>query len=273
MPIEAQTTFLDLDLTLIAEDPENVRSALTGIGELAEAIRQDGVLQPILVQEHKTEAGRFQVIAGHRRLAAAKQVGLKTIPAVVRAVSDDDKRAMQLIENVQREDLSAIEVARSLQAIFEKVGGTRESIALVAGRVGRTTAWVQNHLRLMKLSPKVLDAVERSRLSFSQAREIVALEAKGDIAGAIAAAAAFKRGTLTRAELRKKVVQPTGDSSAQDSEKQSGGVETAEQRFEALHDGFSVRIVVSPGVVIDSSLRSRIDAALASVGRIIGAAA
>ena len=276
MPVETSTNFLDLDIALILEDPENVRGTLSGIGDLAEAIRQDGVLQPILVQAHKERQGHYQVIAGHRRFAAAKQVGLTKIPAVIRAVSDDDKRAMQLIENVQREDLSAIEVARSLQGILEQMGGTREAIPAVAARVGRTIAWVQNHLRLLKLSPKVLEAVERSRLSFAQAREIVALESKGDVAGAVAAASALKRGTLTRADLRRKVVEADAPSSATTAEPGASNGEPPklpQKRFEARGAGYAVQIVIEANVAVDTSLKSRIDAALASVERIIGTAA
>ena len=154
-----RTNFSDIDLKLILEDEANVRRVLAGIDDLAREVRRDGVLQPILVRRHPTEDGKFQIIAGHRRVAAARQAGLERVPA--RDVADDDKTALQLIENIQREDLSAVEVAHALKALMENAGGTA---ADVAERVGQSQNWVNRHLALLRLDPKVITAILRGRL-------------------------------------------------------------------------------------------------------------
>ena len=139
--------------------------------QLAASIRQHGVLQPIVVEEGPNG---YALIAGERRLRASKLAGATTIPAVVRAVGDQSRLELALIENVQRSDLSPIETARAYRRLADEFGMTQEQIAVVAGKA-RTT--VANTMRLLELSPEVQEEVAAGRLSEGHARALVGLPA------------------------------------------------------------------------------------------------
>ncbi len=135
--------------------------------ELADSLREHGVLQPIVV---RPSLGGYEVLAGERRLRAAKSIGMATIPALVREASDEEMQTLALVENVQREDLNAMEKARALRAMMSNFGLTQEQ---VAGRVGKARATVANILRLLELSPEIQRWVEEGRLSGAHARALL----------------------------------------------------------------------------------------------------
>ena len=138
--------------------------------ELAESIRQHGVIQPLTVR--KLSSGYYQIIAGERRWRAARLAGLTEIPAVI--IEADDRKAMELamIENLQREDLSPMEEAEGYKLLVEDYGLTQEQ---AAQRVGKSRSAVANALRLLALSPALRQMVEEGRLSAGHARALLPL--------------------------------------------------------------------------------------------------
>jgi ParB family chromosome partitioning protein len=140
------------------------------IAELAESIRAQGVIQPILARP--LGDGHFEIIAGERRWRAAKLAGLDSIPVLVREVRDDLALAMALIENIQREDLNPIEEAAGIQRLIDEFGMTHEA---AAEAVGRSRSGVTNLLRLLSLAKPVQDLVLRGRLDMGHGRALLAL--------------------------------------------------------------------------------------------------
>jgi ParB family transcriptional regulator, chromosome partitioning protein len=143
--------------------------------ELADSIRKQGVIQPILV---RPIAGggveqRYEIIAGERRWRAAQQAGLLAVPAVIREVPDEAAIAMALIENIQREDLNPLEEARAFERLISEFKLTHQQ---VAEAVGRSRAAVSNMLRLLELAPEVAELLERRELDMGHARALLGLE-------------------------------------------------------------------------------------------------
>jgi ParB family chromosome partitioning protein len=136
------------------------------LATLTESVRAHGILQPILVTE--TIDG-YRLVAGERRLRAAKAAGLERIPAVVRQLDDQSQLEVALIENLQREDLDAIEAARGFRRLIDEFGFSPE---LIATRVGRARSTVANTLRLLELAPSVQAAVGDRRISEGHARAL-----------------------------------------------------------------------------------------------------
>lgn len=139
--------------------------------ELAESIKELGIVQPITVR--KLEKNKYQLISGERRLKASKISGLEKIPAYIREANDQSMLEMALVENIQREDLDAIEVAISYQRLIEECDLTQESLSQ---RVGKKRATITNYLRLLKLPPEIQLGIRDRKLSMGHARAIVAVE-------------------------------------------------------------------------------------------------
>jgi len=140
--------------------------------ELADSIRENGVLQPVLVRRRGPDG--YELIVGERRLRACRMVGLATIPAIVRECSDRDMLLMALIENVQRHDVNPVEQAMAYARMQEEFGFTHEEIAR---RVGKSRTAVSNTLRLLTLSPDVLRALEAGKIGEGHARLLVGMTA------------------------------------------------------------------------------------------------
>jgi ParB family chromosome partitioning protein len=160
------------------------------LSELQASIAEHGVLQPIVVRR---APGGYEVVAGERRLRAATALGLAQIPAVLREVDDAGMQTLALVENVQREDLNAIEKARALKAMMAMQGLTQDA---VAARVGKDRATVANLLRLLELPEEVRGLVEEGKLAGSQARAV--LLATGDANRVRLARLAAERGMSVR---------------------------------------------------------------------------
>ncbi len=143
------------------------------LAELAASIREHGVVQPVVV---RPVGGRYQLVAGERRWRAARLAGLRTIPAVVRAVPDDRLLEFALIENIQREDLTPLEEARAYDALLRHLGCTQEQLA---ARLGRSRAAVTNTLRLLQLDAEVQELIENGRLSEGHGRALLGLTDPG----------------------------------------------------------------------------------------------
>jgi ParB family chromosome partitioning protein len=140
------------------------------LNELAQSIKQYGVLQPIVVR--KTMTG-YELVAGERRWRAAQLAGLRMIPAVVRDYTDGEMTEIALIENLQRENLNPIEEALAFKMLMEEFGLTQEE---VARKIGRSRSMIANVVRMLNLHPLIQDHVSRGTLSMGQARPLLALE-------------------------------------------------------------------------------------------------
>ncbi|MGH8253531.1 MAG: ParB/RepB/Spo0J family partition protein [Steroidobacteraceae bacterium] len=149
------------------------------LGELAESIRAQGVIQPIVVRplssgsSSGTSEQRYEIIAGERRWRAAQLAGLTEVPAIIRTVPDEAAVAMALIENIQREDLNPLEEARAFERLIAEFGLTHQQ---VAEAVGRSRAAVSNLLRLVELAPEVAELLEHRKLDMGHARALLGLE-------------------------------------------------------------------------------------------------
>jgi ParB family chromosome partitioning protein len=141
------------------------------LDELAETIRNQGIIQPLVVRIR--EQGGFELVAGERRWRAAQRAGLHQVPAVVRETSESQAFEMALVENLQREDLNPIEEAEAYQRMLAELGHTQESLAI---RLGKDRSTVANALRLLKLPPTVRGMVIEGRLSMGHARALLGLE-------------------------------------------------------------------------------------------------
>jgi ParB family chromosome partitioning protein len=142
----------------------------TALAELTDSIRARGVLQPLLVRAHPTEAGQYQIIAGERRWRAAAAAGLHEVPALVRALSDIDAMAAALVENLQRADLNPIEEAQGYARLTDEFGMTQDALAQA---IGKSRAHVGNTLRLLNLPAQVQGMVKAGMLSAGHARALL----------------------------------------------------------------------------------------------------
>lgn len=166
---------LEIDVECILPNPQQPRQAFAAaeLQALADSIRQYGLLQPVIVQ--KSGPGQYELVAGERRLRAAKLCGLKTIPAIVREYAAADSALLSLIENVQRADLDAIEEARAYARLSQEFGLTQ---AGVAQKVGKSRPYVANLIRLLQLPEEIQNWLSDGRLSIGQARPLLQLPGK-----------------------------------------------------------------------------------------------
>ncbi|WP_417431452.1 ParB/RepB/Spo0J family partition protein [Halpernia sp.] len=140
------------------------------LNDLAQSIKSLGVIQPITLRK---DGEKFEIISGERRFRASKIAGLKSVPAYIRLVNDQELLEMALVENIQREDLDAIEVALTYQRLLEEIGLTQENLSQ---RVGKERSTITNSIRLLRLSPVVQDAIRSSEISAGHGRAIISLE-------------------------------------------------------------------------------------------------
>lgn len=170
--LEGGERILKLPIGEIAPNTSQPRTEFdeSAMGELAASIEEHGILQPILV---RPSAHGYEIIAGERRYRAARMAGLQEVPAIVRTMSEQENLLVALIENMQREDLNAIEEARGLQELSSAHGLTQKDIAK---RIGKSRPYVANALRLLALPGRVQNLVERGQLSAGHARAIAGIE-------------------------------------------------------------------------------------------------
>jgi ParB family chromosome partitioning protein len=142
----------------------------TALGELADSIAQRGILQPLLVRPHPEKADQYQIIAGERRWRAAQRVSLHEVPVLVRVLSDADAMAAGLVENLQREDLNAVEEAEGYQRLIKEFNLSQETLGEA---VGKSRAHIGNMLRVLKLPEPVLGMVRDGSLSMGHARALL----------------------------------------------------------------------------------------------------
>ena len=137
------------------------------LAELADSIRQLGVIQPVTVK--RTDDGKYIIISGERRWRAARRAGLETLPAYIREVDDQNLHAMALVENIQRQDLNAIEIALGLQRLVDECGLTQDALS---EKVGKKRSTISNYMRLLKLPDEVQLALKEGVISMGHAKAI-----------------------------------------------------------------------------------------------------
>lgn len=170
---EAMSAIQELDLDDIRPNPFQPRTEFDeeALQELAVSIKSIGIVQPITVRA--VEDGKYEIIAGERRFRASRLAGLKSIPAYIRKTEDESLLELALIENIQREDLNAIEVAISYQRLIDECKLTQDGLS---ERVGKKRATIANYLRLLKLPAPIQLALRDKRITMGHARAIINIE-------------------------------------------------------------------------------------------------
>lgn len=244
------------------------RMDAASLAELADSIREQGVIQPILVRP--VDGGRFEIVAGERRWRAAQQAGLQRIPALVRRVPDQAALAVALIENIQRENLNPIEEARGLTRLVDEFGLTHEAAAKA---VGRSRSAVTNLLRLNSLAPPVQEQVLAGALEMGHARALLALP----VAQQPAAAMRVANGQMSVRETERMVhaLLNTSQRASRRRTRPSYDADTARLENE-LADRLGAVVRIEPGrkgagrIVVRYSTLEQLDGIVASLRRAPG---
>ncbi len=164
---------VEVDLDLI--EPNNFQPRTTfdeeRLEQLAQSIRANGIIQPLLVR--RLSGDKYQLVAGERRWRAAQRAGLHRVPCVVKEIPEDKMLELALIENIQRQELNAIEEAQAYKRLIEALGLTQE---MVAQRVGRDRTFITNYLRLLRLPEDIQRMVETEQLSMGHARALLGVD-------------------------------------------------------------------------------------------------
>lgn len=163
----------EIDIHQIVPNPNQPRREFDeeAMEELATSIREMGIITPITLRQMPD--GKYQIIAGERRWRASQKAGLKTLPAYIRTVEDESVMEMALVENIQREDLNAIEIALAYQHLLETTGMTQ---AKISDRVGKSRTAVTNYMRLLKLPAQIQMALKDKVIDMGHARALLALD-------------------------------------------------------------------------------------------------
>jgi ParB family transcriptional regulator, chromosome partitioning protein len=230
----------ELEIDLIEPNAEQPRTRFTeeNLEDLAQSIRTNGIIQPIVVRR---KGGRYEIVAGERRWRAAQKIGLQKIPAVIKEVSDEKLLELALVENIQRQELNAIEEAKAYRKLIDTVGLTQE---MIAERVGKGRTIITTFLRLLKLSEDIQNLVEEEKITAGHARALLLadnLEIQRRVAKSIVEMSLSVRETekavkrLNRGE--KQVIEKKGVKSILDA-----NAKAAETKLKR-HFGTNVRIV------------------------------
>ena len=170
---DGSSAISEIDIDSISPNPDQPRRSFSdeGLDELAASIREIGIIQPLSLRS--APDGGYQIIAGERRWRAAQRAGLHSVPAYVRTASDSEVTEMALIENIQREDLNAIEVALAFRKLIDTYSLTQERLS---ERVGKSRSVITNHLRLLKLPAEIQIALRDRRLDMGHARALLSID-------------------------------------------------------------------------------------------------
>jgi ParB family chromosome partitioning protein len=170
-PARESAAPLEIDIDRIEPSPYQPRTKFRedALDELTRSIQASGIIQPLVVRQ---VGGKFQLIAGERRWRAAQRAGLTKVSAIIRQVPDELAVEMTLVENIQREDLNAIEAARAFERLLDEFQLTQESIA---ERTGKDRATIANAIRLLKLDQKIQDWIEEGKLTAGHGRALLAV--------------------------------------------------------------------------------------------------
>lgn len=181
-----------IDISLISPNPDQPRRTFVegALEELANSVREKGVIQPLILRRDPKDSGRYEIVAGERRWRAAQRAQLHQVPAIVRDLDDTEVLELAIIENIQRADLNAVEEAAGYRQLMQRFGHTQEKLATA---LGKSRSHIANLLRLLNLPDDVLDYVRSGALSAGHARALVGSENASELAKDI-----LKRGLSVR---------------------------------------------------------------------------
>lgn len=174
MSANNQREVFDVSVGKIKPNPYQPRKTFDqkALVELSESIKENGLFQPILLRETLVD---YEIISGERRYRASKLAGLKTVPAIIYDYTDQQMMEVALVENIQREDLSIVEEARSYQSLIDNLGYTQEQLA---NKVGKSRSHVANIIRLLKLDDDILESVDKGLLSMGHVKVLITIDDK-----------------------------------------------------------------------------------------------
>jgi ParB family chromosome partitioning protein len=240
------------------------RMDAASLAELADSIREQGVMQPILVRP--VDGGRYEIVAGERRWRAAQQAGLREVPTLVKTIPDQSALALSLIENIQREDLNPLEEAQGLQRLIDEFGLTHDAVAKA---VGRSRSAVTNLLRLTTLAKPVQDYLYSGALEMGHARALLGLP----VAQQGGAAARVVDGALSVRDTERLVHQLQNAPKRAARAATRGGYDADTARLENdLAERLGAPVHIEPGrkgagrIVIRYSSLEELDGIVARVG-------
>lgn len=259
--IEAANRLEELSVESIVPNPKQPRTSFddNALEELADSIATLGLIQPITVR--KEENGKYVIISGERRWRATKLAGLKTIAAYIREADDKELHEMALVENIQRQDLNAMEIAISLQRLIDECGVTQEN---VAQRVGKKRSTVANYLRLMQMRPDVQAALKENLITMGHAKAIAS--APEDAQSALVKKVIKKELSVRATEqLAKKLWEPATKASEESEEFPEFYTRAVEQLSRLLGEDIKIKrsadgsgkIVI--GFASDQDIRSLVE--------------
>lgn len=254
----------EIPVELIDPNPYQTRSTIQEeqLGELAASIAANGVVQPILVRPQAD--GRFQLIAGERRWRASRLAEKKTIPAILRQVSDEQAMEITIIENLQRADLNPMEQARAFDRLGRDFHMTQEQISL---RTGKDRATVSNFLRLLKLPVDVQSRVEAGELSFGHGRALLGLQHHPGMEQAVKRVCALSLSVRQTEGLVQSILYPEGKKEPKPAPVVDPNVKEVEDRLQRAL-GLKVRVEDNRGrgkVVIEYATLADFDGLLESL--------
>jgi ParB family chromosome partitioning protein len=243
-PVGEQLAKLPLDVLQRGRYQPRVDMRTETLAELAESIKSQGVVQPIVVRPIESSNGgetqRYEIIAGERRWRAAQMAGLAEIPAVIRHIPDEAAIAVALIENIQREDLNPLEEARALTRLINEFGLTHQQ---VADAIGRSRAGVSNMLRLLELAPEVCELLEKRTIEMGHARALLPLTQRRQ-QSEVALLVAKKSLSVRETEA---LVRRLQSPAAAGSEPASGRDPNVERLEQELMEKLGARVAIQQG--------------------------
>lgn len=238
--VEGPPSTLPVDKMRAGKYQPRTRMDEGALTELADSIRTQGIMQPILVRALKADPGHYEIIAGERRFRAAQLAGLKEVPVLVREVADENAAVMALIENIQREDLNPLEEAHGVRRLLDEFGLTHEQAALA---IGRSRSATSNLLRLLNLAAPVQTMLLAGDIDMGHARALLSVDSATQIQ--LANVIIAKRLSVREAE---KLVAKTVKETDTSTRKKSNGVSRDVTRLEeALSDQLGTRVALKVG--------------------------
>lgn len=200
IPVQDSDMVEEVSIDKLYTNPFQPRKVFAeeSIRELSDSIKMHGILQPLIVRE--TKKG-YEIVAGERRFRAAKAIKLKTVPVIIKKLTDSEMMELALIENIQREDLNPVEEAIAYQKLIEECNYTQEELSK---RVGKSRPHIANHIRLLNLPKYVLDYIADGKLSMGHGRALLGLKVKAKLSELVARTI---REQLSVRELEKAVQQ------------------------------------------------------------------
>jgi ParB family chromosome partitioning protein len=204
--------------------------------ELSESIKIHGIIQPLTVRS--LGDGNYQLISGERRFRAAKKAGLDTLPAYIRVADDQGLLEMALVENIQRKDLNALEIAISCQRLIDECSLTHKSLS---GRLGKQRSTITNYLRLLKLPPQIQQALKSEELSMGHARALAGIE---DPLLQLTVFRKIKSGSLSVRQTEKLIAQK-GEKPAKKTNSNSAETPELKKIREGLSSFFGTKVVLN----------------------------